>query len=72
MLDQIKALIKTDDESQQKFTKIEKLFRRRRMAAALVLASAAVISLFFVIHAYQLQLKIEDLQTRVEDCEKNN
>ena len=72
MLEQIKALIKTDDESQQRFTEIKKVFRRRTLAAAIILASGAIISLFFIIHAYQLQQKMEELQTMVENCEKNS
>ena len=81
MLKEIQELIKTDNESQQRFKEIKKVFKRRKIVAAILLAGAAFISLFFVVYARQVKMEsvievnklesqISQLQTIVDKCKE--
>ena len=80
MFDKIQDLIKTDQESQEKFNEFKKAIKKRTRATAVLLAVASIIIMGFLLYAINtvkisnseiqnLETKIEHLQTSLEECE---
>ncbi len=85
MYDKLRQVIKTDSDSQQIFGEFLDEFNarqqwekkreiRRSRLAALILAGASLISIFFVvfanIKANELEKEVIMLKNRIENCEK--
>ena len=79
MFDKIEDLIKTDQESQEKFMVFKKEFKKIVRSRAIVLAIAFLISIAFLIYAanskmksdtksQMLETKVEQLQAELEKC----
>ena len=80
MFEELKEIIKTDSESQEKFKSFRVNFSQKQVAKAktekrrarttsFILASSAIVSLTFLFYAFTVQTQANELQEQVDSLE---
>lgn len=69
-IDELQETIKTDDESQRIFTEYKNNLKKQFLVNILFLIMIFLVSLFLVYYSYVIKKQRNELQVRVENCEK--